>query len=137
MNLLRLGHLAGDTSAAERVERTLRLFAPRLEGMARAVPMMLAVLSAYRAGTQQVVIVGEDAASASEMLAAVGRIYLPFAVVVPVLPHSESLDRLLPLVAGMQPREGRPTAFVCRDFACQAPTTDPGELAQQLIIPST
>ena len=133
MNLLRLGHLTGEATAAERVERTLRLFAPRLEGTGRAVPMMLAALSAYRAGVQQVVVVGEDARSASELLAAVGRTYLPFAVLVPVLPHTEPLDRLLPLVAGMQPRDGRPTAFVCRDFACRAPTTDPEELVRQVI----
>ena len=33
-----------------RIERTFTLFAPRIESMARAVPMMLAALSAWHAG---------------------------------------------------------------------------------------
>ena len=44
---------------AARIERTLRLFGARLEQMGRAVPMMAAALSAYTAGLQQIVVVGE------------------------------------------------------------------------------
>jgi len=28
--------------------------------------------------------------------------------------------------------DGRATAYVCRQFACRAPTSDPDELARQL-----
>jgi hypothetical protein len=28
--------------------------------------------------------------------------------------------------------EGRPTAYVCRDYVCQLPVTDPEALARQL-----
>ena len=38
----------------------------------------------------------------------------------------------LPLLAGKRPLDGRPTAWVCREYACRRPTTDPGELAAQL-----
>jgi uncharacterized protein YyaL (SSP411 family) len=39
---------------------------------------------------------------------------------------------LAPFTNGMGPLEGRPAAYVCRDFACQRPITDPGELAEAL-----
>ena len=60
--------------------------------------------------------------------------YLPFAVTVPVEPGAsqDRLARLAPFIGAMSPREGKPTAYVCRNFACQAPTSDPVELAAQL-----
>jgi uncharacterized protein len=133
LNLLRLGHLTGDASARERAERALQLFAPRTESMPRAVPMMLAALATWHAGVQQVVVsAGSLDADASALLNIIGRAYLPFAVIVPAIGGREALELAAPLVAAMAPRDGRATAYVCRDFACQAPTTEPEVLARQL-----
>ncbi len=41
-------------------------------------------------------------------------------------------DGELPLLAGRVPADGAPTAYVCRGFVCDAPTTDPALLAAQL-----
>ncbi|MEO7664921.1 MAG: hypothetical protein ABIV26_07315, partial [Candidatus Limnocylindrales bacterium] len=38
----------------------------------------------------------------------------------------------VPLLEGRVQLEGRPTAYVCRSFACQLPVTDPDALAAQL-----
>jgi hypothetical protein len=38
----------------------------------------------------------------------------------------------LPFVAAMQPVDGRPAAYVCRDFTCQAPVTDRAALEKAL-----
>ena len=135
-NLLRLAHLTGDRAMGSRIERTFTLFAPRIESMARAVPMMLAALSAWHAGIQQIVVSGARRDAAAEaLLAIVNRPFLPFAVVVPSMPVSERLERLAPAIAAMRPPDGRPTAYVCRDFACQAPTSDPDTLAGLLARP--
>ncbi len=93
--------------------------------MGRSVPMMLAALSTYHAGVPQVVIVGEPQAEETLALRSVlQEVYLPTAIVVPVLPqHREALARLLPWAASMRAVDGRATAYVCRDFACQSPAT--------------
>jgi uncharacterized protein YyaL (SSP411 family) len=39
---------------------------------------------------------------------------------------------VVPLLAGRDRLDGRATAYLCRGFACQAPTTDPDELRRQL-----
>jgi uncharacterized protein len=38
----------------------------------------------------------------------------------------------LPLLAQRPTVRGQPTAYVCRRYVCQAPTTDAGDLARQL-----
>jgi hypothetical protein len=139
-NLLALSHLgARPGSASGRIERTFGLFAPRLTTMPRAVPMMAAALSSWHAGMSEVVIVGphEDAATVN-LLQAVEQSHQPFLVLVRVDPASGEaarLEALLPWIVGYGLRGGRPTAYVCRNFACDAPTTDPVELDAKLARP--
>ncbi len=136
-NLLALSHLGAlPREASRRIERTFGLFAPRLTTMPRAVPLMSAALSSWHAGMSEVVIVGspDDVATAG-LLRAVERSYQPFVTLVRVDPGSGNASRLaalLPWIGGYATRGGRPAAYVCRDFACDVPMTDPAELAARL-----
>ncbi len=134
LNLLTLSHLTSDAGFEQSIERALGMFASRLEQGARTVPMMMAALSAYRAGLSQVVVVGDPAAAATGALrAAVSRRYLPFAVTIPLLPeHAAALTRLLPWTDAMARRLETPAAYVCRNFTCLTPATSVDELTTQL-----
>jgi hypothetical protein len=134
-NLLVLAHLTGDARWQHRVTRTLQGAAARIEASGRSVPMLLAGLSAWHAGTQEVVIVGETGDPAREELErTTSRRFLPFAVVLPVTPGEPQrrLGALAGFVGAMQALDGRPTAYVCRDFACRAPVTDAAALSAEL-----
>ena len=100
----------------------------------RGVPMMLAALSTYHSGVPQIVIVGEpDAVDTRALSDVVRRHYIPTAVLVPVSEaQREALSDLLPWTSSLRQRDGRPTAYVCSNFACQAPTTSVAELDAQL-----
>jgi hypothetical protein len=134
-NLIVLAHLTGAAAWRARVERTFQGAAARIAGAGRSVPMMLAGLSAWHAGVQQVVIVGEPGCADRDALerAAAAR-YLPFAVVVPVTPgeQQQRVAVVAPFLGTVRPRDGRATAYVCRDFMCQEPVTEPEALAAQL-----
>ena len=130
MNLLVLSHLTAG-SFADAIETTLGIFAPRLSQSGRVAPMMLAALSAYHAGTPQLVIVGDPSAQDTRALYDVVRQrYLPTTVIVPLIEAQRGrLSDLLPWTASMRSIDGRATAYLCRDFACESPTIDAGELA--------
>jgi uncharacterized protein YyaL (SSP411 family) len=139
LNLLTLAHLTPESNGQGptpqgQIELTLGNFAARVAQSGRTVPMMLAALSTYHSGMPQVVIVGDPSSETTQgLLDVVRRSYLPTAIT--LLVHSSNrtpLDRVLPWIAAMKERDGRPTAYVCRDFSCQAPTSDARELDGQL-----
>jgi uncharacterized protein YyaL (SSP411 family) len=134
LNLLVLSHLTGDAVMVDRVMTTFGTFGASASMRGRGVPMMLSALSTYHAGVSQIVIVGEpDAADTRALSEVVRRHYMPTAVLIPVSEaQRESLSRLLPWTSSLCRRNGRATAFVCRDFACQTPTTSVDELDAQL-----
>ena len=133
LNLLTLSHLVADAAWDGRIERTLRLFASRLEQMGRGVPMMAAALSTHLAGVQQIVIAEGEGGDALDR--AVAMHYLPFAIQLRVTPAVQrALAGSLPFLAAMQPVAGISAAYVCRDFTCRQPVTTVDALEQELGI---
>src|SRR5581483_704931 len=110
---------------------TLRYFGTRLEQIGRGVPMMAAALSAYTATLQQIVLVEGDGADA--LAGALASEYLPFAIVLRVVPaRQRALAASLPFIAGMTPVGGAAAAYVCHHFTCRQPVTTVEVLHEQL-----
>jgi hypothetical protein len=133
LNLITLNHLGADVSL-DRAERTLGRYGQRIGAAARVVPMMLAALSSWHAEHTQVALVGPaDGPDTRALGAELARHYRPFTSIVPVTPeHQQAISRLLPFVGAMAQRNGRATAYVCRNFACQEPVDTPEALTVQV-----
>jgi hypothetical protein len=59
--------------------------------------------------------------------------YLPFAIAMTLTPDQQSaLAAKLPFIAAMHGVDGRPAAYVCRDFTCHSPVTDRAALEAEL-----
>ena len=132
LNLLLLSHLVG--SFSERIERSLAAFASRVTQSGRVAPMMLAALSTYHSRTPQLVIVGDPAGQdAKALYDVVRRRYLPTTILVPLTPaNRQKVSVLLPWTASMKEVGGQASAYLCRDFTCESPTSDAGELERLL-----
>ncbi len=131
-NLIRLAQLTGDAGYLARAERTLERYGSGLGQVVRVMPMMMANVALWRGRRSEIVLVGTPG---TDDLAALERVvaehYAPWAVTVTVNPAAATPARA-PWLAAMTMHGGRATAYVCHDFSCQAPTTDPGVLARQI-----
>ena len=89
----------------------------------------------WHAPPSQVVLVGtpgaDDLRSLERVLA---RHYLPAAVTIvrPAGQMDATIAQRLPWLAAMDVVNGRAAAYVCRNFTCQAPVTDPAALDAEL-----
>jgi uncharacterized protein YyaL (SSP411 family) len=82
---------------------------------------------------REVVVVGPAGDAATKaLLAAAHRAYLPNRVLVAVDPASPPAGVNPDLTAGKALVDGKPAAYVCKDFACQTPVTDPAALTTLL-----
>ena len=113
---LLMGHLTGDFSYHEKMERIARAGARLIEAAPLAAGHLLAVLTAARPGFKEVAIVGPEALDWARFLS---RTYRPNVMVVPSATPNEEV----PLLAGRY-QEGKTLAYVCERGLCQTPVDD-------------
>ncbi len=129
--LLRLAIVTGDRdmerigAAALRSVRELMLMAPLGAGQ------WLCALDLYLSEPREIAILGRRGEPAADALAAeVFRHYLPNRVMIGASSAAEAVES--PLLESREAIEGRPTAYVCRNYVCQLPVTEPQALANLL-----
>jgi uncharacterized protein YyaL (SSP411 family) len=122
--LLRLGRIYGADTLEKAAVEIFRLAHPLLERAPAAVGHMLCALDMHLSPPREIAVVGD---SQELRDAALGGFH-PNAVYAFA---DEPTDRV-PLLAGKALVDGKPTAYVCERFACQAPITTPEELRDAL-----
>jgi len=133
--LLRLSGLTGREDFRAAAEKTLHRFGGQMARAPRTLPAMMAAADFALSKPAQLIISGplEDPAT-REMLRLSNSLFWPNRILM-VLPTEElrrRLGRRLPALAGMVSLGGKPTAYLCKDYACERPTTDPAALADLL-----
>jgi uncharacterized protein YyaL (SSP411 family) len=134
-NLLRLAQITGRDALQERGQQILRVFALRLSRGPETLPQMVAALDYSLSKPKQIVIAGAPGAGDTvAMLRLVHERFLPHKIVL-LADGAEGQKRLaqwLPFVEPMSRKDGHVTAYVCENFVCQAPTSDPAAAAKLL-----
>jgi uncharacterized protein YyaL (SSP411 family) len=131
--LLTYAAYTGSARHRSAAEAALAVYAPLAAGHARFAGWGLAVAEALADGPREVAVVGAAADPATAELhrtALMGT--APGAAVALGDPADLGRTAAVPLLADRPVRDGRPTAYVCRHFVCDAPTTDADVLAAAL-----
>jgi uncharacterized protein len=140
--LLRLYHYTGKAAYLERAEQVLYLVRRHMEQQPFGVGSLLATLDFYVRKPQEIVLIGTpDAEDTQAMLRALHQQYLPNKVLFQIDPqHVTAALAALPLLrdvlAGKAQVDGKATVYVCHNFTCSLPVTDPEALTALLARPA-
>lgn len=132
LNLLRLAQMTDRSDFRQSAERTLQFFSQLLNKAPSYMPQMLVALSFYLRKPKQIILAGDR--QAPEMTAlrrVIDKQYLPNKVLIHA---SNETAKEMPFLKNIvQSSTEQPTAFVCIDYACQLPTSDPKVLENLLL----
>jgi uncharacterized protein YyaL (SSP411 family) len=132
--LQRLAHLTGETAYERAGVSALRLVRDGMASAPTAFGQALSALDLHLSPVKEVAIVGDlDAEETRAMIDEVTvKRFLPNHVLAVMAPDDAESPRRVTLLSDRVAIEGRPTAYVCQDFLCRLPVTDPEALAGQL-----
>jgi len=131
--LLRIALLTGEPGYQEPAVRVLRQLARPMGQHPTAFGELLQALDFHLSRPREVALVGDPATpDMRELLAVVNGAYLPNQVLALRRPDDYAAEAAIALLAERPPLDSRATAYVCQNYACELPTTNPLVLADQL-----
>lgn len=126
LNLARLAAILTRPEYAEQATKIITLFGSTLQNSPSAVPLLVMAADFLERGKQQIVLAGDKASPEfQELLRVVQSRLLPKAVIL----HADGAEAQAWLgerneaFVHMVSVGGKPTAYVCQNYACQAPVT--------------
>jgi uncharacterized protein YyaL (SSP411 family) len=131
----RLGLLLGEPRWTERARAIAGAFAGRLERYAAGFTQFLQGAALLLEPTREVVVAGDpESADTRALLDVLRSAYAPETSVLLRGPglEGEHLAEMAPFTRDMIPGPGGAAAYVCHNYACAAPTSDPEELRRIL-----
>jgi len=135
LNLIRLSRITGDRKLEELSRDIGKAFSGNIRQFPSAYAQLLLAVDFAVGQSSEVVIAGELRAEETlEMLQILREKFLPNKVVLfrPTDEESPEITRIAPYVESHTSLDSKPTAYVCRNFSCELPTTDPDIMLKAL-----
>jgi uncharacterized protein YyaL (SSP411 family) len=127
LNLLRLARMTGEARFQQSAERALAAFGSRLAATPSALPQMLAACEFLIRKPREIVLAGERGAPDTHALMRALFVRFDPNRVALLVDSDETRSRLaagIREIEFMHTIDGRASAYVCRDYTCQAPVSD-------------
>jgi uncharacterized protein YyaL (SSP411 family) len=135
LNLLRFAQITGRAEFRESAERLFAAFGSRLSVAPMAIPQLLVAYDFLLSEPRQIVIAGgRGAADTQALIETVHTRFVPNRII--LLADSED-GRAEPAagapeLVAMTKVNGRAAAYVCQNYTCKLPVTEPSQLAELL-----
>jgi len=138
--LLKLGRLTANGRLEELGRQAIECAAHTVDASPFGYPQLLSAVDVALGPTQEIVIAADlSDPRVVPLLHAVHQRFLPRVVMV-VHPSSgvrEAIETLVPYVKTQDAIGGKPTAYVCENYVCNLPTTDPAAFVKLLERPAS
>ena len=134
LNLVHLARLTGSTLLEQRCREQVSAFSEALLKTPSGAAFMLGALDFLLGPSNEVVVAGERGEPLVEkVLQKLRSGYFPsVAVILKSGDNSDKLKQLAPFCAEMKRGENEPLVYVCRNFACNLPTSDMNKIFELL-----
>ncbi len=130
--LLKLAIFEDNADYRQRAAEILRKLAPVMEEHPYGFARILSALDFYLSTPKEIAIAGDlDDEATKALIREVYATYLPNKAVA-LGGHRNADPEEAPLLKGKTLRDGKPTAYVCENYACKAPVTTSEALRQAL-----
>jgi uncharacterized protein len=133
--LVRLHGYTGDPALRDAADEVVALHVAEAAQAPTGFGWYLRVCEGLLAGPREVAVVGEARPPRQRLVRELWARPLPGTVVAVAAPDDPAVDAV-PLLEAREPVDGEPAAYVCRDFVCERPVTEPEELRALLEVPS-
>ncbi|MDN7025887.1 thioredoxin domain-containing protein [Methanoculleus sp. FWC-SCC1] len=137
-NLLVLGRMTAHLEFEEAAYRALQVFSGTISSMPAAYTFFLTAVDFIAGPNYEVIITGVPGAGDTDaMIGAIRSRFIPNAVILfrPAGGEPPPIASVAPFAQDAVPLEGRATAYVCINYACDIPTTDADEMLDLLTLP--
>lgn len=133
LDLIRLGKITADAELERNAEAIGQAFSRIIEQAPAGYTMFISALDFALGPSSEVVIAGDlHAVDTGDMLKALRKEFVPNKVVI-FRPNEESeIMRISDYTRNLSIKEGRATAYICRNFSCRLPVTELGEMLKLL-----
>jgi uncharacterized protein YyaL (SSP411 family) len=135
-NLIRLGHLTGNTHFLTKAEQIIKSFSAEVAKYPAGHSQLMVALQFALNPNYEVVIVGEPLKKDTmTMLTALRKPFLPNKVVLFRPANHEAaaeVTAIAPFTLPMAAKNDQATAYVCQEFACKLPTTSVDQMLENL-----
>ncbi|MFQ5510463.1 MAG: thioredoxin domain-containing protein [Candidatus Krumholzibacteriia bacterium] len=139
LNLIRLGRMTAESAHEDRASGIGRAFYDEVSKAPAAFSFLLTALDFGVGPSFEVVIVGDPAADDTRAMdRALNSLYVPNKVVLlkPAGEGGSQISRIATFTESHAALEGKATAYVCRNYRCELPTTDVRTMLDLLAEPA-
>ncbi len=133
---LRFNLLFDKKTYLKKAQRILKASLPYMEKAPQGYLTLLSGAGFLLYPPKEIAIAGKrDSEDTKRLLRAIQACFVPNRIIAFMDPESVNAPQLsekIPLLAGRKPIEGKAAAYLCENFTCKLPVTDPEELVNQL-----